>query len=311
MFLTLFLSLKRILCPMRFLGQILLSLALGYSTLQASTVQSRSFFGKQLDSAILSQALPLSTEELLAYIESQGIRVYFLPLENRNYSKMEAKYLAPPEWILRYRSEYKRDGVLGAYISPILSPSETQIPIILLTDISNRWTILHEFLHVLFEREKTKNKLEDIQKVFERQQASREDFLDLYPKRSDLTRLPSLISTFRDYVLSEIILSKSVSLEEVTIELILLEFVKSGALQNIGTEQIQIAISYAGKNLAAFQSYLNNFKDTSVELEKLLHEAEQTGAPSEKMKQAKVDLNLVHQQLSEIQFELDHIVVKF
>lgn len=274
----------------RYLLRVFLSFFL-FSPL-ASAVDIQTHFNKILDEKTLLGALSLDMNPLITYIEQQGVLVRYMSLDDHILNDQELSLQADAVVVRHFRAEYQRDGVIGAYLSPQLFPSITKTPLIVLTDLTSKWTLLHEFIHHLFEKERLALNPYADSALAENQQNAREYFLEIYSKRTDPSKIKDVIKVFCEYVEAEIALSKNVSLEEIAIEKLLIELENQNAVSGLNLEQKIIAQNYIKTNKSLFLGYLEKFAEIAVELQKQL-----AGEPHPELAKAAIRISSLQNEL--------------
>ena len=236
------------------------------------------FLGKELDKSVLANTFQMSNRELIEYIRSLGIVVYFLPIDAQPNMALDAQLIsimAPAGIQQRWSRFFEQNRVLGKYFSQHDRESVFPSPTIIITDLNDKWTLLHELIHYLFERELIQSGKYD-SSIYATQSNSREDFLELFPALSDGHHVTNqevdrVIQIFSDYMLSEIAVAKGLTLEEVVVEKTISSLYSQGAILYLNDGQKHNADVYIQENLTRITGQLNAYYEIYADLQKVLN----------------------------------------
>jgi hypothetical protein len=182
--------------------------------------------------------------------------------------------LAPPEVQTRLAKVFIRDKVMGKFFSNREYSSKFLNPTILITDEEDKWTLLHEFMHYLFEKKRIELGLDD-PNLIEVQSNVREDFLDLssnlrsHPELSQ-KMLDQTVLGFAAFMNAEMRLAPLLTLEEITIEKTISKLFSQGEIKFLTVGQKQTADSYIEVNYKTISGQLDSYFAIRDQLQKYL-----------------------------------------
>lgn len=199
-------------------------------------------FGKAYDAAILNPTLAASGEQVVRFSEMTGVRFFNVNFhEASNCSYGAALPEAPSDLQKEFSSINEKGLILGLYL-PKGHPKTTSTAntaAILVRQDTNKWVLVHELMHHLFQVELDKTPLGaidlkiELTKAFEAYEVARARF-DRNPNETTsneaaekLIRLNSLVIEFL----------KQYFLEEMTIETIMGKKLEEGSLRLVHRSQ--------------------------------------------------------------------------
>ncbi|MFN8845431.1 MAG: hypothetical protein ACK5V3_09610 [Bdellovibrionales bacterium] len=218
-------------------------------------LRSHEPISKIYDERRFKSKLSLSTEQIIEQIRREGFVV-----EEITKSPLSGSWA-------RY---FKDNKVQGKYFSPYDSLPEVNQPTLLLIDLDDRWTLLHEYLHGLFDQVRHQSDENFSNKTLEAQKNAREHFLEIYPKRKSVEHRSDIIKAFNDFVQTEIKLSMNLSIEEIMIESILIDIFRKNLDPFLNHKQYLVAVNYRNYNLQIILGHLDVFFRINEELKSLV-----------------------------------------
>ncbi len=216
------------------------------------------FFNKPLDKKALAQTFDMTPKKLMNFIRKQGVDVYVPNQKN----------------LARYATLFQREKTLGKYFSNAGFAPEFTRPTILIADPEDKWTLLHEFLHYLYDKKRIELKI-DSDAIYEGQKNSREDFLEvslLLRETQNFTQnlLIRAVSLFNEFVGFEIELAHMLTIEEIAIEKTLSVLYSQGKIRHLKPEQKAIADRYIADNYSLISGQVDSYIEIKNGLQKHL-----------------------------------------
>lgn len=281
-------------------------------------------FGKKLLTNHLSAILKASADQTIKYIQSIRASVYSSGSKGQgsctDYQILEK---APSDLMARWNGvtlegEGKLAGLYFGLGTPFL-PSTKENSVIIVREDSNRWTLIHEMLHHVFELYRIQSNAtyrgEVLQSVMNQQMNKLESKLNTLTSASssqELDQTLNLLFKFRD-LYEEVILNYS--LEEVTIENILLKLYESQELKYVPNQTFN-SRWYSKTNLQegaeSYQQLLEVFDQVKKRISPLLNLSQKTALDkayvdiSKKKIEISEQLNTTDAPLNMIQADIEH-----
>ena len=145
-------------------------------------------FEKPVQLALLRPMLQMTTEEKIKYIQSFGIELFRVKDPAGDAIRLgqlpEASLKTTPH-LAAYLKEFQ-DNAVGLFLTSANISYGVSRPTILFVESADDWTILHEFMHFLFERARLLNKPIDEGYAFNSMADAQEDFFEAWNNfRSD------------------------------------------------------------------------------------------------------------------------------
>lgn len=183
-------------------------------------------FGKKIELKLLQPMLKMSIPEKIRYIQGFGIDLYKVADPEKSVPTVGFLPEAPAKQFSRYIKLFE-ENVIGLYLTPNNSMYGVEKPTILFVESVDHWTIVHEFIHYLFERGRgIENSLNE-GLLINNSNDAQEDFFEA---RETFRRRESyvseehkrhLIMSFVNYARVQMIFAKTCEFEETTIEKLL------------------------------------------------------------------------------------------
>ncbi len=216
------------------------------------------FFNKLFDKEVLAQTFDMTPQELISFIGKQGVDVYVPNQKNQS----------------RHAIQFEKEKILGKYFSNAGFAPEFTHPTILINDPEDKWTLLHEFMHYLFDKKRIELKV-DTDAIYEGQKNSREDFLEisLVLKQTQIFTqniLTRALSLFNEFVGFEIELAQMLTVEEISIEKTLLVLYSQGKIKHLKPAQKLMADSYISNNYSVISGQVDSYIEIKDNLQRHL-----------------------------------------
>lgn len=210
------------------------------------------------DKKILAQTFDMTPEELMSFIRKQGVEVH-VPNQKK---------------LARYATVFKKEKVLGKYFSNAGFAPDFAGPTILITDPEDKWTLLHEFMHYLYDKKRIELKI-DTDAIYEGQKNSREDFLEIslvLKQTQNFTQniLARALSLFDEFVSFEIELAQMLTVEEISIEKTLSALYSQGKIKYLKPAQKVTADSYIKDNYSVISGQVDSYIEIKDNFQKHL-----------------------------------------
>lgn len=113
-----------------------------------------SYFGKKIDLSLLSPVLGASGYEVVRFAEDTGVRFFKTsPYKSGTCGFSSSLPAAPSDLEKKFSEANKNNGVLGVYLSKNSTelPSTNGIAAIVVRSDANKWVLVHEYMHHLFD----------------------------------------------------------------------------------------------------------------------------------------------------------------
>jgi len=201
-------------------------------------------FNLKLERHSLEAALNLSPSQLINYIESHGVEV------------------TPPTgaWAQRFQDH----SILGKYISPYGFEAQVKHPQIILSNYNDKWTMIHEFVHFLLDQKRHLENKNNDSEIFENHRNAREDYIE--ESSRGFPSKEQQIASFTNYFNLEIKVLKLLSLEEISIESLLLELFQQNQIEGLTNHQARTAANYLKSNTNRASAQLESFERIASDL---------------------------------------------
>ena len=112
------------------------------------------YFRKKYDVSLLNAVLRASASEVVHFAESKGVKFFKTQAyKNKSCNLLESLPSAPSDLEGEFQKGLKTSTILGLYLSlntPELPSTDEQAAIIIRQD-GNKWILVHEFMHHLFQ----------------------------------------------------------------------------------------------------------------------------------------------------------------
>lgn len=218
----------------------------------------KTFFGKKIDISKLKQVFDLSAQSTTEAIRLSGVDVYQLSgLQVQNSLKAkqqncqtlnglpEASESLQEEWAVQDPSGLKNLGLfLPSWKSEL---RHSKKPIILVKSSTDRWTLVHEYVHYLFYEQREKNHQYDREFIprFRKAYARFENIEPKYlEKGNDETSKLEQIRTWIDVTEKFSDLFLNYTLEEIAVESLLKYYYGQNDLLNVSERSYGVALKY-------------------------------------------------------------------
>jgi hypothetical protein len=231
------------------------------------------YFGKRFDQSLLSAVLTVSASETVRFAELAKVKFYSVAPYKKE-SCMLASFLPEASGVYQSKFNSVGDSAVGLYL-PSLDGTNDVATILVRRD-SNRWVLVHEFMHHLFSKEVQRGEKSDDQvkadlnNALEGIDAAERNYKESRSAEDGKSYLNLIMKM--SLSMSEIL--RRFSLEEMTIETLLSDKLKSGQLLNVPKNQAINGAAYiyqnakkAETNLVALREFENEAKLIIQELD--------------------------------------------
>ncbi len=241
---------------------------------QASLLYNREIktaaFNKEFNMSHFAAVASASVRETLSFMSKTGVRVYKAPKIQTNQCERNL-FESAAEMPADLSQEWKevvgsRPGTMGIYFGkndPRL-PSTRGDGAILIRENTNRWTLVHEFMHHLFEV-RTQEKGEDSNVLAQQYLTDKRRLIDIsgegasdieYIKRI-MAALSQMSSSYDNYMLH-------FSLEEMTIEKFLMEQQEQGVLKYVPSHDSYYLLKNADIALNGYEELVDKLETFKI-----------------------------------------------
>ncbi|WP_157684582.1 hypothetical protein [Bdellovibrio bacteriovorus] len=204
-----------------------------------------SYFGKKYDVSLLNPVLAANGSEVVRFAETTGVRFYKTsPYKEGTCGFSSALPSAPSDLENKFSEANQNNGVLGLYLSKNSTslPSTKGLAAIIVRSDANKWVLVHEYMHHLFDSQvqeeglsgdAIKTKALSLYSTYGSQKRS----IDYKTGTSRKTAVKETYVTLKNMNDAMIELVKQYFLEEMTIETILGEKLENGQLKMVLDKQ--------------------------------------------------------------------------
>lgn len=266
-------------------------------------------FAKPFNEAYLQAVLTTSIEESLKFINQTGVNIFRVPSDNSGCNAIAAATNITDDLQLKWNALTKDDSKKNQFTLGVYLPKKSENiealddkAAILVRENTNRWTVVHEFMHHLFmiELEKAGHTDESIRENANRDWTAFTNLADNLKIGSDQINLNAqeqkrLEDAFRKTTVSMDIFVKSFYLEEMTIEKRLHDLYNNGTLKFVPQYAYDSGIGYingSAENAKVFYEMLDNYATTMASYK--------IGGSNTELIKVSESANLIRSRLNEI-----------
>ncbi|MBK9323337.1 MAG: hypothetical protein IPM97_10410 [Bdellovibrionaceae bacterium] len=168
----------------------------------------------------------MTSSQKIEYVRSFGLDLYKVKDIERDPARLD--YL--PEPSIKENPTWEKfvkifdEGVMGLFLTPSNASNRVKNPTIFYNESADDWTIVHEFMHYLFDRARLLDDTTAESRVVNNLNDAKEDFFDYwnsYRENSSFrneAHKNNMIRSFVTFLEAQIYLLKNFELEEVVIE---------------------------------------------------------------------------------------------
>lgn len=229
-----------------------------------------SHFGKFFDRARLTALGPASTQSTIGFIEQDGVALFQVPLAVKGCSNFGSLNRAP-RYFENYWKDINSDGLLGLYFPENRARAGgLDQSLILVRPDTTRFTLVHEYLHALFDRARLARGVSDQELMQNLEQARRGKLIAGRLRAEDQDDRDKVIKVADAWIQEALWTTKAsvhFALEEITIEAIMAQMTLDGHLQRV-TDFDRLAGQ--GYILAKFEQIGEEYTRRAREVESIL-----------------------------------------
>ncbi len=238
------------------------------------------YFDKSIDMGLVDAIMSASAQSTLEFIKKNGVEVFQIPSHQRPCQLFENVPKAPLEFKKKWdKAISKQDdggGLLGLRVD---SPKHA----ILLTSDTSRWTLVHEFMHELFDRDAARAgvKVSELEAAMTDAETKYNEIKTSYQSKPTKAKLSVLSDRLLTLLKLKINFFIHYPLEEITIESILSERAIAGDFKYVPKAEIYesaLQIQVAGSSVLKTEKTIRSMVGPLQKVLRDLQDAERADA---------------------------------
>lgn len=241
------------------------------------------FFRKSVDRARLSAVSELSARATAEFMRADGVDVYYVPVSVSRNSCSHLSGLGEASgglFNLWKAVDGDDGGVLGLFlpVNRVREQGATR-PVIMVRPDTDRYTLVHEYMHFVFNdlRERRGYSDERFLAEFERAQKAY-DAVDALTTTSSREKVVAYMTAWLGFTAKLVELTENFALEEMTIEALLTEATRGGSLKHVTEFNRKNSVEYIRSSASTAAQIYRAISDDFEKVLKLARQHEMTDA---------------------------------
>ena len=238
------------------------------------------YFDKKFDNGLLAPLLKASMRETLRFEQEHSVKLFHVNESVSSCNPLDIAGATPPDFQKHWdkvatAQNGQRMILVGLYI-PKSSPdveSSTETAEIGIRRDANRWVMLHEFMHHLFETQATAegHSSPELDALYDERSNQLNKDVDAYNEASDTDKPIALKAVVATFILMNDVVRQQIvrfPLEEVTIETMLQKKMNGGELE-FAPMMLGSSNAYIRQSATRATKFINEFQGKTADLKKL------------------------------------------